>query len=55
MVGSSSNSRSDGHISACARFKRIRHPPEKLVSGRCICACVKPRPVSSCSARECTV
>src|SRR6266436_456826 len=52
LVGSSSNRRSEGHISACARFSRMRQPPEKLATASPICSCVKPRPCRSCSARE---
>ena len=33
----------------------MRQPPEKLATGCFICSCVKPRPCSSCSARERTV
>src|SRR5712691_1232248 len=55
LVGSSSSNRSEGHISACARFSRMRQPPEKLATGSPICSCVKPRPCRSCSARERTV
>jgi hypothetical protein len=32
-VGSSSNKISERHIKACAKFKRIRHPPEKALTG----------------------
>ena len=38
LVGSSSSSRSDGHISACARFRRMRQPPEKSPTGSSICS-----------------
>src|SRR3546814_3898497 len=34
LVGSSSSSRSERHISARARFRRMRQPPEKLATGR---------------------
>ena len=33
LVGSSSSSRSERHISACARFRRMRQPPEKSATG----------------------
>src|SRR6267143_1111463 len=52
LVGSSSNSRSDGHISACARLSRMRQPPEKLATGSSISPAAKPRPVRRRSARE---
>ena len=48
LVGSSSSSRSERHISACARLRRMRQPPEKLghrvARGR---ASAKPEPGSS--------
>ena len=47
LVGSSSSSRSERHISACARFRRMRQPPEKSATGRSMSDCRKPRPSSS--------
>ncbi|CSI73201.1 Uncharacterised protein [Vibrio cholerae] len=38
MVGSSSSSKSERQISACARFKRIRQPPENWVRLQLICS-----------------
>ena len=55
LVGSSNNNKSDGHIKACARFSRIRQPPEKLDTGCAVCSAEKPKPWSNCSARERTV
>src|SRR6267143_2034140 len=52
LVGSSSNSRSEGHISACARLSRMRQPPEKLDTGSSSSPAAKPRPVKRRSARE---
>src|SRR5882672_12917575 len=55
LVGSSRSSRSEGHISACARLSRMRQPPEKLATGSATCSRENPSPWSSCSARGRTV
>ena len=44
LVGSSSSSRSAGHISARASCRRMRQPPEKLLTGASSSALLKPRP-----------
>ena len=51
LVGSSSSSRSERAISACARLRRMRQPPEKLATGCARSHAAKPRPASSDAAR----
>ncbi|MDF4219605.1 hypothetical protein PV945_22240, partial [Bacillus subtilis] len=49
---SSSSSKSERQISAWARLRRIRQPPEKSLTGRSSCSLLKPRPCSRLAARE---
>ena len=51
LVGSSSSSRSLGIISARARFRRTRQPPENEDTARWCVSAGKPRPCSSLPAR----
>ena len=40
-----------GHISACARFRRMRQPPEKLATGCSSCSCESPGRAAALGAR----
>ena len=51
LVGSSNNNKSERQINACAKFKRIRQPPENDFTGNESCSVEKPKPFNNVAAR----
>ena len=52
LVGSSSSIKSAGHIRARLSCKRMRQPPEKLLTGLSSSSLLKPKPSNMACARE---